>query len=176
MISPPTTSSASMMSAAVKGQSVAEARRLIRAFKALMSIHESKLEGESDGEEHRRLREQLVSGGEPDADLVGLAAELDARATSEGIDERTAEQLLLGLRARRIKRELSDADPARTMELQASLAKILATVEELAAAQAFSDRASQRARARALWALGPRETASGRASRASRASRRPRRR
>jgi nitrogen fixation NifU-like protein len=38
-----------MMSAAVKGQSVAEARRLIRAFKALMSIHESKLEGESDG-------------------------------------------------------------------------------------------------------------------------------
>lgn len=41
--------STSMMSAAVKGQSVAEARRLIRAFKALMSIHEHKLEGESDG-------------------------------------------------------------------------------------------------------------------------------
>ena len=41
--------STSMMSAAVKGQSVAEARRLIRAFKALMSIHESKLEGEGDG-------------------------------------------------------------------------------------------------------------------------------
>ena len=38
-----------MMSAAVKGKSVEEARRLIRAFKALMSIHESKLEGESDG-------------------------------------------------------------------------------------------------------------------------------
>jgi hypothetical protein len=91
-----------------------------------------------DGEQHRRLREQLVSGGEPDEDLVGLVAELDARATSEGIDERTAEQLLLGLRARRIKRELSDADPARTMELQASLAKIQATVEELAASQAFS--------------------------------------
>ena len=42
-------SSASMMSAAVKGKSVEEARALIRAFKALMSIHESKLEGESDG-------------------------------------------------------------------------------------------------------------------------------
>jgi len=41
--------STSMMSAAVKGKSIAEARRLIRAFKALMSIHESKLEGESDG-------------------------------------------------------------------------------------------------------------------------------
>ncbi len=41
--------STSMMSAAVKGQSLPEVRRLIRAFKALMSIHESKLEGEGDG-------------------------------------------------------------------------------------------------------------------------------
>ena len=41
--------STSMMSSAVKGKPVDEARRLIRAFKALMSIHESKLEGESDG-------------------------------------------------------------------------------------------------------------------------------
>jgi nitrogen fixation NifU-like protein len=45
--------STSMMSAAVKGKSVVEARRLIRAFKALMSIHESKLEGEGDGEDLR---------------------------------------------------------------------------------------------------------------------------
>jgi len=41
--------SSSMMSSAVKGKPVDEAHRLIRAFKALMSIHESKLEGESDG-------------------------------------------------------------------------------------------------------------------------------
>lgn len=41
--------SSSMMSAAVKGQTVEEARRLIRAFKAMMSIHEFKLEGEGDG-------------------------------------------------------------------------------------------------------------------------------
>ncbi|HVM51622.1 MAG TPA: SUF system NifU family Fe-S cluster assembly protein [Acidimicrobiales bacterium] len=41
-------SSASMMSAAVKGKTIDEARALTRAFKALMSIHESKLEG--DGE------------------------------------------------------------------------------------------------------------------------------
>ena len=41
--------STSMMSAAIKGKSVDESRRLIRAFKALMSIHESKLEGEGDG-------------------------------------------------------------------------------------------------------------------------------
>jgi nitrogen fixation NifU-like protein len=39
-------SSASMMSAAVKGKTVEEARALIRAFKGLMSIHESRLEGE----------------------------------------------------------------------------------------------------------------------------------
>ena len=38
-------SSASMMSAAVKGRSVAEARALIRAFKSMMSIHEASLDG-----------------------------------------------------------------------------------------------------------------------------------
>jgi nitrogen fixation NifU-like protein len=41
-------SSASMMSAAVKGKSVAEARATIRAFKALMSIHEHRLDGADD--------------------------------------------------------------------------------------------------------------------------------
>src|SRR5688572_8817016 len=49
--------SSSMMSSAVKGKPVAEARKLIRAFKALMSIHESKLEGESDGSD---LAEELA--------------------------------------------------------------------------------------------------------------------
>jgi nitrogen fixation NifU-like protein len=44
--------STSMMSAAVKGKPVEEAHRIIRAFKALMSIHESQLEGGSgDGAE-----------------------------------------------------------------------------------------------------------------------------
>src|SRR3954465_5560145 len=42
--------STSMMSAAVKGKPVAEARRLIGAFKQLMSIHESTLEGHVDGD------------------------------------------------------------------------------------------------------------------------------
>ena len=45
-------SSASMMSAAVKGKTVDEARALIRAFKGLMSIHEQRLDGdgnEADG-------------------------------------------------------------------------------------------------------------------------------
>ena len=43
-------SSASMMSTAVKGKSLAEARAIIRTFKAMMSIHEHRLDGEeSDG-------------------------------------------------------------------------------------------------------------------------------
>jgi nitrogen fixation NifU-like protein len=41
--------STSMMSSAIKGKPVAEVRQLIRAFKALMSIHESKLDGGGDG-------------------------------------------------------------------------------------------------------------------------------
>jgi nitrogen fixation NifU-like protein len=39
-------SSASMMSAAVKGKTIGEVRDLTRAFKAMMSIHESSLEGD----------------------------------------------------------------------------------------------------------------------------------
>ena len=40
--------STSMMSAAIKGKPVDEVRSIIRAFKSLMSIHESKLEGGPD--------------------------------------------------------------------------------------------------------------------------------
>ena len=39
-------SSASMMSAAVKGRTVDEARSLIRAFKGMMSIHQQRLDGD----------------------------------------------------------------------------------------------------------------------------------
>jgi nitrogen fixation NifU-like protein len=41
-------SSASMMSAAIKGKSVGEARALIKAFKGMMSIHEQRLDGEEE--------------------------------------------------------------------------------------------------------------------------------
>ncbi len=41
-------SSASMMSAAIKGKSVADARELVRAFKQMMSIHESGLGVEAE--------------------------------------------------------------------------------------------------------------------------------
>jgi nitrogen fixation NifU-like protein len=41
-------SSASMMSTAVKGKSVAETRATIRTFKSMMSIHEQRLDGPAD--------------------------------------------------------------------------------------------------------------------------------
>ncbi len=45
-------SSASMMSAAVKGKTVEEARALTRAFKGMMSIHEYTLGGDGDSDGH----------------------------------------------------------------------------------------------------------------------------
>jgi nitrogen fixation NifU-like protein len=43
-------SSASMMSTAVKGKSLAETRATIRTFKSMMSIHEQRLDGPGDGD------------------------------------------------------------------------------------------------------------------------------
>jgi len=84
-----------------------------------------------DNELHRRLREHLVDGGEADTDLVPLIAELDARAAADAIDEATGTELLLRLRERHLRRELADADPERTKELQEQLEKIRAAVGEL---------------------------------------------
>jgi nitrogen fixation NifU-like protein len=44
-------SSASLMSVAVKGKTVEEARRLVRQVKAMMSVHEARLDGEASLEE-----------------------------------------------------------------------------------------------------------------------------
>jgi len=88
--------STSMMSAAVKGKSLDEIRRLIRAFKALMSIHESKLEGEGDGSDLSRDLEGVRLG-----DLEALqgvvkfpvrikCATLAWNALQQGLDEAEA--------------------------------------------------------------------------------------
>jgi DNA primase len=78
-----------------------------------------------DLELHRRVREHLLDPGDADRELVGVLAELDARAAEESIDEATAKELLLRLRERGIKRELARSeDLERTRELQAALAKI----------------------------------------------------
>jgi DNA primase len=85
-----------------------------------------------DNELHRRLRVHLVDGGEEEADLVPLIAELDARAAAEAIDEATGKELLLRLRERKLRRELAEADLERTKELQEQLAKVREAVEALA--------------------------------------------
>src|SRR5436190_24119953 len=59
-------SSASMMSAAVKGKTVDEARALIRAFKGMMSIHESRLDGD-DGDSGAAAADADVKLGDPEA-------------------------------------------------------------------------------------------------------------
>ena len=62
-------SSASMMSSAVKGKTVEEARALIRAFKAMMSIHERSLD--ADGQE---TGEAEAVAPDPDVKLGDLEA------------------------------------------------------------------------------------------------------
>ena len=53
-----------MMSAAVKGKTLAEVRDLTRAFKAMMSIHEQEIGGEGE------------DGDEPDADATAEVPEV----------------------------------------------------------------------------------------------------
>jgi hypothetical protein len=78
-----------------------------------------------DLELHRRVREHLVLRGQADEDVVGVLAELDARAANEAIDAPTAKELLLRLRERSIRRELTQCDdPERIKELQVALGKI----------------------------------------------------
>jgi nitrogen fixation NifU-like protein len=67
-------SSTSMMTAAVKGKSVLEARALIRRFKGLMSIHEQSLGGDGDEAEAGGLEEGDGAAGEPDVKLGDLEA------------------------------------------------------------------------------------------------------
>jgi len=83
-----------------------------------------------DSEVNRRFRAALVAGRD-DPELTALKAELDARAAREAIDERTGAELLLRLRERKLRRDLSSADLARTTELQAHLAKVRQALAEL---------------------------------------------
>ena len=63
-------SSASMMSAAVKGKTLDEVKGLTKAFKAMMSIHEQSLDGEGEG-----LEQSGDSGLDPD-ELVDVPEEV----------------------------------------------------------------------------------------------------
>jgi DNA primase len=85
-----------------------------------------------EDELHRRVCRYLLDGGEADAEVVALLAELDARADAEGIDEETTEQTLLRLRERQLRRELEAAGPERLADLQQALAKVRTAFRELA--------------------------------------------
>ena len=85
-----------------------------------------------DLELHRRVREHLLEPGTPDEELVGLLAELDARAAAEEIDEQTTKELLLRLRERGLRRELARTDDLeRAKELQEQLGRIREAVAAL---------------------------------------------
>ena len=81
---------------------------------------------------HRRLWGHLVNGDAADEELVALAAELDARADADGIDEATTEQALLKLRERQLRKELAVADDERHQDLVAALEKVRAAFSQLA--------------------------------------------
>jgi len=89
-------SSASMMSAAVKGKTLDEARALIRAFKGMMSIHEQRLDGSE--EEDPIAAEPDVKLGDLEA-LQGVVkfpvrikcATLSWNTLAQGLDEAAAE-------------------------------------------------------------------------------------
>ena len=72
-------SSASLMSAAVKGKPVGEVRRLISTFKGMMSIHEANLGPDLGAENGAEVNGSEVLSGEPeeiDLDKLGELAAL----------------------------------------------------------------------------------------------------
>ncbi len=84
-----------------------------------------------DDELHRRVRAYLLDASAPtDADVVGLVAELDARAGAAAIDARTAEQLLLRLVERRLQRELAGAEGKMLAGLQGELDRVRSAIRE----------------------------------------------
>ena len=90
-------SSASMMSAAVKGKSMDEARALVRAFKGMMSIHESALDGDGAAAAEEAALDAQVKLGDLEA-LRGVVkfpvrikcATLAWNTLSQALDEVTA--------------------------------------------------------------------------------------
>ena len=92
-------SSASMMSAAVKGRTASEARDLIRAFKAMMSIHEHRLDGDGQEVSEAVLPDPAVKLGDLEA-LRGVVkfpvrikcATLSWNTLAQALDEAQAER------------------------------------------------------------------------------------
>jgi DNA primase len=88
---------------------------------------------------HRRARAHLL-GGPPDDELTPLLAELYARADEESITEQTAEQLLLKLRERRLRRELETAREEQRRPLEEAVFALQEELERLATMAAADPR------------------------------------
>jgi DNA primase len=101
------------------------------AFPSLRGALEKLSPEHFDGEENRRLRKALLTR-DADEETAPALAELDAVAATEAIDETTAKELLLRLRERHLRRQLSGADLEQTAELQRKLLEIREAVAELA--------------------------------------------
>ena len=101
------------------------------AFPALAETLRKLPEDHFDSDLHRRLRTVILDGGE-DEETVSALAELDAVAASEAIDEATAQELLLRLRERYLRRKLANASLEETTELQQKLLEIREAVAQLA--------------------------------------------
>jgi DNA primase len=101
------------------------------AFPVLGEALRTVPEDHFDSELHRRLR-AVILGEASDDETIPALAELDAVAATEGIDEATAQQLLLNLRERYLRRRLADASLEETTELQRKLLEIREAVAELA--------------------------------------------
>jgi hypothetical protein len=97
------------------------------AFPELLSALEKLSPEHFDNHEHRLVREALLRKESGPA-----MAELDAVAATEAIDETTAKELILRLRERHLRRQLSSADVGDTAELQQKLLEIREAVAELA--------------------------------------------
>jgi nitrogen fixation NifU-like protein len=88
-------SSASMMSAAVKGKSIDEARALVKAFKAMMSIHEHALDGEADDADEADVAEVKLGDLEALRGVVKFPVRIKCATLawitfSQGLDEALA--------------------------------------------------------------------------------------
>jgi nitrogen fixation NifU-like protein len=85
-------SAASMMTAAVKGKTVDEARQLTRAFKAMMSIHEQELEGDEAAVDEAALADVKLGDLEALRGVVKFpvrikCATLSWNTLAQGLDE-----------------------------------------------------------------------------------------
>jgi DNA primase len=101
------------------------------AFPTLLGALETLSPEHFDSERNRKLRTALLTK-DADEETASALAELDAVAAREAIDETTAKELLLRLRERHLRRELSSADLEKTAELQKKLLEIRDAVAELA--------------------------------------------